>query len=262
MTDSTMSNETLQQRIAAGLKAKNITPDDLAKLVTEVEAAINSAEQAVAATRRRTLDPRIVDGGAPQSLADAEHARDRLRVALPALRRRLAEVEAAEYNAQWRADYEAVKAKRDAIATEFAELYPDLAGRLIDLFRRAEAVDEECARINSAAPAGQHQHLLGVELAARDLEDFSTVNPSVMKTTSLPDWKYSDRMTWPPPQPSLAAQFALAMVPPYDPRYSANWAAAMAEDNARRAANEARWAEEEAARQAESRRVYEASLRR
>jgi hypothetical protein len=34
------------------------------------------------------------------------------------------------------------------------------------------------------------------------------------------------------------------------------------EDNIRRAANEARWAEEEARRQAESRRAYEASLQR
>jgi hypothetical protein len=36
-----------------------------------------------------------------------------------------------------------------------------------------------------------------------------------------------------------------------------DWAAARDEDDARRAANEARWAEEEAERQAESRRNYE-----
>jgi hypothetical protein len=47
-----------------------------------------------------------------------------------------------------------------------------------------------------------------------------------------------------------------------DPRYTADWAAAQKEDNVRRVATEARWAEEEAARQAESRRQYEASLRR
>ncbi len=55
---------------------------------------------------------------------------------------------------------------------------------------------------------------------------------------------------------------AQSMAPPYDPRFSADWAAAQKEDNVRRAATEARWAEEEAARQAESRRAYEASLRR
>jgi hypothetical protein len=54
----------------------------------------------------------------------------------------------------------------------------------------------------------------------------------------------------------------MSMVPTHDPRYTADWAAAQKEDNVRRAANEARWAEEEAARQAESRRTYEASLRR
>ena len=52
-----------------------------------------------------------------------------------------------------------------------------------------------CQRINRAAPAGEHQHLLGVELTARDLEDFSTECPSVTKNTRLPDWKHSDRMT-------------------------------------------------------------------
>jgi hypothetical protein len=54
----------------------------------------------------------------------------------------------------------------------------------------------------------------------------------------------------------------MSMVPPHDPRFSADWAAAQKEDNIRRAATEARWAEQEAARQAESKRAYEASLRR
>jgi hypothetical protein len=54
----------------------------------------------------------------------------------------------------------------------------------------------------------------------------------------------------------------MSTAPLHDARYTANWAAAQKEDNVRRAANEARWAEDEAARQAESKRKYEASLRR
>jgi hypothetical protein len=60
------------------------------------------------------------------------------------------------------------------------------------------------------------------------------------------------------PAPTLAASIA----PQHDPRYSGDWAAARAKDDARRAVNEARWAKEEEARQAESRREYEPSLRR
>jgi hypothetical protein len=52
------------------------------------------------------------------------------------------------------------------------------------------------------------------------------------------------------------------MVPQHDPRFSADWAAALEADNVRRQQNEARWGEQEAARQAESKRAYEASLRR
>jgi hypothetical protein len=45
----------------------------------------------------------------------------------------------------------------------------------------------------------------------------------------------------------------MPMVPQRDPRFGADWTAAQKQDNVRRA--------EEAARQAESKRAYEASLR-
>ena len=69
-------------------------------------------------------------------------------------------------------------------------------------------------------------------------------------------------MAWPLPQIPLAALLAASMAPPPDARFTANWAAAREKDVARRAAVEARRVEEEEARQAESRRAYEASLRR
>ena len=69
-------------------------------------------------------------------------------------------------------------------------------------------------------------------------------------------------MAWPPLQTPLAVLVAASMTPPHDPRFSADWAAAREKDITRRAASEARWAEEEAARQVASRSAYEASLRR
>ena len=99
-------------------------------------------------------------------------------------------------------------------------------------------------------------------LTARGLESFSISDPSLTEAAKLPDWTHSDRMAWPPPQTPLGVLLAASMAPPPDARFTANWAAARERDQARRAAVEARWAKEEEARQAESRRTYEASLRK
>ena len=116
----------------------------------------------------------------------AEFKRDRLRAALFQLRQRLAEVEAAEHAALRQAEYDTVKVKRDAAAKELVEQYPSLVGQFVDLFHRAKAIDQECARINSEAAAGEHRHLLGVELTARGLENFSISNPSIVETMRTP----------------------------------------------------------------------------
>jgi hypothetical protein len=104
--------------------------------------------------------------------------------------------------------------------------------------------------------------LLGAELVARDLERFKATEPSIAQELKLPTFAPGQRLAWPPPQPALAVMVAQSMAPPHDPRYTADWAAELEKDNARRVATEARWAEEGAARQVESKRAYEASLRR
>jgi hypothetical protein len=144
----------------------------------------------------------------------------------------------------------------------YIDPYPSLVAQLRDLFQRAETVDQECLRINSAASTGERRRLLGVELTARGLEQFTIATPSVAKDLRLPDWLHGDRLAWPPPQPSLAVLMAASMIPQYDARFSADWAAAREANNVRRQQNDARWREEEAARQESSRQVYEASLKR
>jgi hypothetical protein len=143
-----------------------------------------------------------------------------------------------------------------------AELYPKLTARLCDLFHRASAIDRECSHINREAPAGEYRRLRGVELTARGLDSFGISAPQLTETMKLPGWPQSDRMIWPPPQVPLAVLVAESMRPPDDPRFGPNWGAAREQDMARRAATEARWANEEEARQAESKRAYEASLQR
>ena len=229
----------------------------------ETESVIVAADQAAAAERERAHDPALSPdpASAYQAMQTAGFVAERLRTLKPRLQQRLCEAEAAEASARWASEYERVKTMVENAACKFAE-YPELAAKLIDIFRDAEAVDQEVGIINSSAPPGEHRRLRQTELVARGLEAFSRSNPAISKTVQLCDWADSDQLIWPPPKPSMAALYATSMVPIRDPLYSADWAAARKDDNVRRAANEARWAEEEAARQEESRRAYEASLRR
>jgi hypothetical protein len=128
------------------------------------------------------------------------------------LRQRLAEVEASERQRDWHEDYEAVKEERDELANEFAEVYQSLTVQFCDLFRRTEALDQECDRINSEAPKGESRRLLGVELTARNLKSFSRSEPSVVDGVKLPSWSHSDRMIWPPPQIPLSVRVATSMI--------------------------------------------------
>ena len=254
---------TLEQRIATALSSETAS-DVVAIHIAEVETAIVAADKAAEMERERAFDPLVSPDAAKAraTMEDAAFMSDRLRNVLPRLQARLTELHAAEYAARWEPDFEQVQAQRDELAQQYAGLYPKLAGQLVDLFERIEAVDKEVSRVNGSAPEGEHRRLRQTELVARGLDNFSRADPPITKAVQLPDWTNSEKMVWPPPQPSLAAVFAMSMVPSHDPRYTADWAAALEKDNARRAATEARWAEEEAARQEESRRAYEASLRR
>jgi hypothetical protein len=195
-------------------------------------------------------------------MEDAAFTRDRLKTLLPRLRVRYQEVQAQDYLARWRGDCETLKVKRDGLAEELRTIYPEFETKITDLFTRIAANDAELSRLHQARPAGVALHLLGAELVARDLERFKATEPSIAQELKLPKFAPGQRLAWPPPQPPMAAVYAMSLMPQRDARYTADWAAAQKEDNVRRAATEARWDEEEAARQAESKRAYEASLRR
>jgi hypothetical protein len=256
-------NTTLEQRIATVLSS-DTTSDVVAILITEVETAIVAADNAAEAEREKALDPIASPDAAKahEAMQMVEFSRDRLRTALPRLQARLEQLQAEEYLTRWRSDYEKLKVKRDGLAEELRAIYPELETKITDLLTRIAANDAELSGLHQARPAGVALHLLGAELVARDLERFKATEPSIAQELKLPTFAPGQRLAWPPPQPTIAALYALSMVPPHDARYTADWAAAQKEDNAKRAATEARWAEQEAARQAESRRAYEASLRR
>jgi hypothetical protein len=159
-------------------------------------------------------------------------------------------------------DYQRVENLRDQVAEKFACRCPELIEKLVALFREAQKIDKERERVNSTAPHNEHRRLACVELHARGLTDFAPWQPSISKTIRLPEWEESDRLAWPPPTPSFAATYATTMVPPSDPRYSADWWKFIDQNNAERAKITQRRQQDEEQRQLESRRAYEASLRR
>jgi hypothetical protein len=254
----------LEHRIADALKADDIKSSDLAALIVETEIAAAAADKTAEEEREKALDPLASPDAAKarEAMQMAEFSRDRLRTALPRLQERLEQLQAEEYLARWRDEYEALKVKRDELAEELRTIYPEFETKIADLFTRIAANDAELSGLHQARPGGVALHLLGAELVARDLERFKATEPSIAQELKLPTFAPGQRLAWPPPQPPIAALYAMSMVPTHDPRYTADWATAQTEDNVRRAATEARWAADEAARQAESRRNYEASLRR
>jgi hypothetical protein len=157
-------------------------------------------------------------------------------------------------------DFRQVEAKRDELAEEYAATYPKFVAQVVDLFSRAEAVDREVSRINGSAPSGEHR-LRQVELVARGLDNFSRADPPITKAVQLPDWLNSEKLAWPPPQPSLAVLVASSMT--FSQHPGDNWWRQDEERKAALRAEQERVAAyyEQMARQREERENAEAASR-
>jgi len=206
----------LEQRVAAALAEPAPSSESLVQLIAEVEAAAQQAEAAAAKARERALDPAVVVDVAKvgAELASAELRRDRMRAALPKLREQLEVSRAREYEAAWLEDFKRVEGEVDALAAELTEAYTQTVARLTDILERIPALDAQVAHVNSHAPPGVRDRLLGVERTARDVDGFGPNGLAELRTElKLPKFKSDgDRyqFAWPPPQPPLAAQMARA----------------------------------------------------
>jgi hypothetical protein len=205
---------TLEQRIASALNAAAITSSDLDTLIAESEAA----DLAAAKAREAALDPAVVADTAKMgaAVATATLSRDRLQAALPRLQQQLKQAREREYTAAWREDFKRVEAKRDAPAAEYAETYPQVVERLVDLLHCVEACDREVSHINRSAPSGARAHLCEVELTARGIEQL-LLPDVVTKELRLPKFKRGANeplLAWPPP-PNLALQIAAIRTDPF-----------------------------------------------
>src|SRR5262249_32569938 len=103
-----------------------------------------------------------------------------------------------ELKANWKARYDKLQIKRDALADEFEQALP-LFGQLADLFTRMQACDSEIRKLQLARPANVAGDLGSVELCVRDLNAFSRDAPSILERTVLPALD-GNRKLWPRPR--------------------------------------------------------------
>jgi hypothetical protein len=72
-----------------------------------------------------------------------------------------------------------LESKRDSLAAEFREVYPEFEAKVVDLPTRMAANDIEIANLHIRRSSGVKLHLLEAELMARDLDCFTRDVPSI-----------------------------------------------------------------------------------
>jgi hypothetical protein len=204
---TTQAPTLLEQTIADALGNPNAALEDLVALIAECETGIERATAAAAEEKVKAMDPAMSPD--PRAALDAsqlaEFAAARLRTLLPRLHEALRQAQAREVYERWISSYQKLKPQLDEAAEEFAEEYPALVAKLVELFKKAAALDVQLSACNSIRPAGEPRHLRSVELTARDLADFSYAAPSILKLAVLPDFEHSDQNLWPLKAPSMAS---------------------------------------------------------
>jgi hypothetical protein len=204
----------LEARLVAALRG-HLSAGKLAALTDETEVAIRQAEASAQAERQRALDPLSSPDPrqARAAMEDAAFRSERLRSLLPRLQARYEQVAAAEERERWKAKYGTLKVRRDALSAELANVYPEVADKLADLFERIAVMDAEISSLHQARPASVPLHLASVELDARGLTSFTTANPSIARDLRLPAFANGRSALWPPPEVPLAVLAVATSMP-------------------------------------------------
>jgi len=247
----------LEQRIVACLADHTVEASYLAELTAETEKAIADADTIAMRLQQVALDP-AESPDAAQAREAAEFAGfvvKRLRSVLPRLQQCHDRVTARERATRWNAAADRIQAKRDALAADFTNLYPQIINGLLDFFKQVRDMDAEVDLINGAAPNSEGRRISPV--ASQGLIQQAIANTRLVDVTARP--------VWPPPQPQILPE-QIMTVPTHA---GANWhqanqqRAAERHAEAQRVANfyatQARQREEREA--AEARAAREAHLR-
>src|SRR5262249_47557932 len=105
-----------------------------------------------------------------------------------------------EENARRQLIYDRLKAERDQLAKEYADLYPPLAQKLAELLSRVAANDREIDYINKQALPKGAERLLEVELIARELPggvQAGIQTDRIIDLLRLPPWHPRSNYLWP-----------------------------------------------------------------
>jgi hypothetical protein len=251
----------LEKRIVAALADETATAAALGDLCATLEAAISDATAAADLAQAALLDP-IAEPDFRKAQATVDSTRfvaSRLKTLLPKLTEKHHEVAGAEAAADWRLRYDKLEIERNSVARSLRETYQAACEAIVSSLAAAADVDRRLGQLHATRPASAKGFLLGVELTARNLDQFSRDSPELTKALRLPDFSNSAKLAYPPPQASAGWLIASA-IPTSEPRYSRDWAAHAKADNARRVAQEQQNIEREDELKAEARRVYERSL--
>jgi hypothetical protein len=167
---------TLDQRIARALGTPNEFTSFL-NLISEVDEALDHADQRARGARTRALDPRTTDVAAARKEADdSEFETHRLRNGLQALQElQRAAVERAQTE-RLNADRARVRVNRDKLAADLKSLYPGLAKQLVKLFQEIETADRECLRVG----------IPSVECQARSISHLMANDVTLLEAVRLP----------------------------------------------------------------------------
>jgi hypothetical protein len=197
----------IDERVAAVLASDEHRPSTLfSDLISEVDDAIDAADQTSREAREAAANPKIIDHGARGRAEDAEHLAHRLRNGLQALQQLHNEALARERAKAWHAEADTVEAKRDEIAAEFRKRYPAIASWLPDILTRMAAVDREVEHVNTTAPGQESRRLVSTELCARGTDQWGQSGP-VGKQLRLPQFSGLEPLLWP-----LPVQFGVQLV--------------------------------------------------
>jgi predicted nucleic acid-binding Zn-ribbon protein len=191
----------LDERIAAAMSA-DARIATVAELISEVGGVITSTQ-----AEHDRLD--ALSKSATATEAEADAAADaaaklsrkiiRLSAKQEQLTERQEELTKSERQKKLRAEYDAIKDRRDALATELADRWPALTAEIVALLTRLEESDRECYRINQSFWA---ERLYSAESLARECSpNFYALNTPLHRfyDIRLPSLRGqgSQEMAWP-----------------------------------------------------------------
>ena len=196
------SHPDLDERIAQAF-GNGAKSGDVATLIRHTQLAATETTSEAERARAHALDPTLSGAelkDARKAMDDLAFKRDRLQAAITRLGERLKQLQNEEEDARRVVIYDKIKAERDRLAKEYADLYPTVAKQLGELLARIAANDREVDHLNkNGLPKGKGR-LLDVELIARDLPGWvqgGIQTHRIIDTVQLPPWQPRAYYLWP-----------------------------------------------------------------